>query len=49
MLNSKRFTKHHCSEQGQLLPICPGDLVAEDRLARVVSEIVDTLDLTELY
>lgn len=49
MLNSKRFKKHHCSDQGQLLPTYPSDLVPADHLARVVSEIVDTLDLTALY
>jgi transposase len=49
MLNAKRFKKHHSSDQGHLLPTYPTDLVAEDHLARVVSEIVDTLDLTELY
>ena len=49
MLNTKRFKKHHSSDQGQLLPTYPSDLVAEDHLARVVSEIVDRLDLTELY
>lgn len=49
MLNAKRFKKHHCADQGQLLPTYPSDLVPEDHLARVVSEIVATLDLTELY
>ena len=49
MLNAKRFQKHHSSGQGQLLPTYPSDLVPEDHLARVVSEIIDRLDLTELY
>lgn len=49
MLNPKRFKKHQSSDQGQLLPTYPCDLVAENHLARVVTEIVDTLDLTELY
>lgn len=49
MLNAKRFQKHHSSGQGQLLPTYPSDLVPEDHLARVVSEIIDMLDLTELY
>ena len=49
MLNARRFKKHHSSEQGQLLPTYPSDLVPEDHLARVISEIVDSLDLTELY
>jgi transposase len=49
MLNAKRFQKHHSSDQGQLLPTYPSDLVPEDHLARVVTEIVATLDLTELY
>jgi transposase len=49
MLNARRFNKHHSSDQGQLLPTYPSDLVPNDHLARVVSEIVDKLDLTELY
>lgn len=49
MLNAKRFTKHHSSDQGQLLPTYPSDLVPDDHLARVVTEIIDRLNLTELY
>ncbi len=49
MLNAKRFTKHQSSDQGQLLPTYPSDLVPDDHLARVVTEIIDRLDLTELY
>jgi transposase len=49
MLNAKRFKKHHSADQGQLLPTYPSDLVPDDHLARVVSEIVDRLDLAALY
>jgi len=49
MLNSARIKKCTSSEQGQLLPIYPSDLVPENHLARVVNEVVDLLDLTVLY
>jgi len=49
MLNSARIKQGDSSEQGQLLPVYPSDLVPEDHLARVVSDVVDMLDLTPLY
>ena len=48
MLNRKRFLCQS-SEQGSLLPTYPSDLVAEDHPARLLSEIVDALDLSVLY
>jgi len=48
MLNSNRF-KAHPLEQGELLPTFTSDLVSEDHPARVLSIIIDTLDLTQLY
>lgn len=40
--------KPYCTEQGQLLPTYLSDWVAQDHLARLISEIVDQLDLTEI-
>lgn len=48
MLNNKRFISSS-SEQGELLPTYPSDLVAEDHPARVLNEIVELLDLSSLY
>lgn len=48
MLNAKRF-KNQPTEQGELLPTFTSDLVAEDHPARILSVIIDTLDLSMLY
>jgi len=48
MLNTKRF-KNRPTEQGELLPTYTSDLIDEDHPARVMSAIVDTLDLSPLY
>ena len=48
MLNTKRF-KNRPSEQGELLPTFTSDLVDEYHPARILSVIVDTLDLSSLY
>ena len=48
MLNNKRF-KSSSSEQGELLPTYPSDLVKEDHPARILSEIVELLDFSPLY
>ena len=48
MLNANRF-KTSPTEQGELLPTYPIDLIAEDHMARILSTIVDTLDLSSLY
>jgi transposase len=47
-LNAKRF-KSSASEQGELLPTYPSDLVAEDHLARIISDVVESMDLSSLY
>ena len=49
MINPSRVKKCHTSDQGELLPVYPSDLVSEDHLARVVNEVIDMLDLTVLY
>jgi transposase len=48
MLNGKRFLSGS-SEQGNLLPTYPSDLVREDHPARILNEIVDLIDLSVLY
>ena len=48
MLNKKRF-KNRPTEQGELLPTYTSDLIDEDHPARVLSTIVETLDLFSLY
>ena len=48
MLNAKRFISGS-SEQGELLPTYPSDLVPEDHPARVLNDIVELLDLSRLY
>jgi len=48
VFNHNRLKRHH-QEQGELLPTYPSDIVAEDHLARVVNEVVDSLDLKLLY
>ena len=48
MLNTKRF-KNRPTEQGELLPAYTSDLIDEDHPAKVMSAIVDTLDLSPLY
>jgi transposase len=48
MLNANRL-KTKPSEQGELLPVYLSDLVDEDHPARIMSAIVDTLDLSVLY
>ena len=48
MLNKNRF-KNQPTEQGELLPTYTSDLVTEDHPARILSIIVDTLDLSMLY
>jgi transposase len=48
MLNGKRFISAS-SEQGELLPTYPSDLVPEEHPARVLNEIVESLDLSKLY
>lgn len=48
MLNKNRF-KNQPTEQGELLPTYTSDLVTEDHPARILSVIVDTLDLSMLY
>ena len=48
MLNAKRL-KTRPAEQGELLPAYLRDLVEEDHPARIMSAIVDTLDLSVLY
>lgn len=48
MLNAKRL-KNRPTEQGELLPTYTTDLVCEDHPARILSTIVDSLDLTVLY
>jgi len=48
MLNSKRL-KTKPAEQGELLPTYLSDLIEEDHPARIMSAIVDTLDLSVLY
>ena len=48
MLNSNRL-KSKPTEQGELLPTYTSDLVGEDHPARILSSIVDTLDLSVLY
>ena len=49
MINSSRIKQSSSSLQGELLPTYPSDLVPEDHISRVLNEIVDTLDLRELY
>jgi transposase len=48
MLNTKRF-KNRPSEQGELLPTYTTDLVEDNHPARILSFIVDNLDLSSLY
>ena len=48
MLNRNRL-KNKPSEQGEILPIYLSDLVEETHPARIMSAIVDTLDLSILY
>ena len=48
MLNHKRVLSN-TSEQGELLPTYPIDLVPKDHLSRVVCEVVESLDLHNLY
>jgi transposase len=48
MLNKNRF-KNQPTEQGQLLPTYTSDLISEDHPARVISAIIDTLNLSDLY
>jgi transposase len=48
MLNSNRF-RNNATEQGQLLPTYISDLIAEEHPARMLSAIVDNLDLSSLY
>ncbi|MFC1569192.1 IS1182 family transposase [bacterium] len=48
MLNTKRL-KTNPAEQGELLPTYLSDLVEEDHPARIMSVLVDTLDLSILY
>ena len=38
----------YSTEQGELVPTYLGDWVPENHLARMISEIVDQLDLTEI-
>ena len=47
-LNPKRF-KGDAEEQDWLLPPSIGELVPEAHEARLVKEVVDTLELTNLY
>jgi len=49
MLNSARIKFGNPSDQGQLLPVYASDLVPEDHMARVINDVIDLLDLTELY
>jgi len=48
MLNANRL-KNRPTEQGELLPTYTSDLVGEAHPARILSAIVDTLDLSVLY
>lgn len=48
MLNAKRL-KNKPTEQGELLPTYTSDLIGKDHPARILSSIVDTLDLSVLY
>ena len=48
MLNPKRV-QSQSSEQGNLLPTYPSDLVPKDHQARIITEVVNALDLKQLY
>ncbi len=48
MLNHKRISSNS-PDQGELLPTFPSDLVADNHLARIVHEVVASLDLSQLY
>jgi transposase len=48
MINQNRI-KSCSANQGELLPTFPSDLVSDDHPARILSEIVDSLDLRCLY
>jgi len=48
MLNANRL-KNRPTEQGELLPIYTSDLIDEVHPARILSAIIDTLDLSVLY
>ena len=48
MLNAKRL-KNRPTEQGELLPTYTSDLIDEDHPARILSAIINTLDLSVLY
>ena len=48
MLKKNRF-KNQPTEQGQLLPTYTSDRISEDNPARILSAIIDTLDLSFLY
>jgi hypothetical protein len=49
MVHSSRIKPTSSSSQVELLPTYPTDLVPEDPVSRVLNEIVDALDLRELY
>jgi len=48
MLNANRL-KNRPTEQGELLPSYTSDLIDEEHPARILSAIIDTLDLSALY
>jgi len=48
MLNKNRISSNS-SEQGELLPTYPSDLVPNSHLARVIYDVVEILDLDKLY
>ena len=48
MLNANRL-KNRPTEQGELLPTYTSDLIDEANPARILSAIIDTLDLSVLY